>query len=220
MQIDADRTAAAVGKMALLDRAILGAPQPNQRIGLVMHIPVVLQSGVVVGDVYRSPCMNVRPRKQSFRTGVSSGPSLSMSPSMRINSINCGAKTGDSFRRPEVDFALLCIENPFAWFVEFLQCVLHPARFACPSGNEVGSSHRSRRSTSWRSAFAHRPMPTAAHSKSRRGAAGQRFPHLRHSASSSIGPRENAARSRLPPASGMKPSDLARGNIPSASKSA
>ena len=43
VQIDTDRTAAAMGKMTIFDHTVLSAAQTNQRIGLVVHIPVVLQ---------------------------------------------------------------------------------------------------------------------------------------------------------------------------------
>ena len=42
VQVDTDRAASAMQEVAILDRAVLGATQANQRIRLIQKIPVVL----------------------------------------------------------------------------------------------------------------------------------------------------------------------------------
>jgi hypothetical protein len=50
MQVHPYCTAAAVDKVALLDGAVLGPAQTDQRVGLVVHVPIVLQAFVVLGQ--------------------------------------------------------------------------------------------------------------------------------------------------------------------------
>ena len=47
MEIEPDRPAPAVGKVALFDGAILGSPKPDECVALVVHVPIVLQPGVI-----------------------------------------------------------------------------------------------------------------------------------------------------------------------------
>ena len=50
MQVHTDRTASAVKKMTLLDNAVLGPTQANERVVFVEHVPVVLRPGIILGQ--------------------------------------------------------------------------------------------------------------------------------------------------------------------------
>ena len=49
VQIDAYRTATAVSETAVLNRAVFGTAQSNQRVRFIVHVPVVLQTSIVFG---------------------------------------------------------------------------------------------------------------------------------------------------------------------------
>jgi len=50
VQVDANRTASALGKSTILNRTILSSPQPKERVSIIVHAPVVLQSGIIFID--------------------------------------------------------------------------------------------------------------------------------------------------------------------------
>ena len=98
MQIDTDRSAAAVDKSALLNRTVLCPPQANQRIGFVMHFPVVLEPGVVGGNRVPLAMREGQPAKAKVPHGLVSRALLVDLAFTRINSVSRGATTGESFR--------------------------------------------------------------------------------------------------------------------------
>ena len=50
MQVHTNRAASAVKKMTLINNAVLGSTQANQRVVFVEHVPVVLRPGIILGE--------------------------------------------------------------------------------------------------------------------------------------------------------------------------
>ena len=128
MQVDADRTAAAMGEAAPFDGAVFSAAQADQRVGLIVHVPVVLQAGVVLGELIPIAVH----KRQALQAQISNRRVLRA----RLVDVPFDAdqlrESGSPNRRiatgPEVELSRRGVQYPLARFVEFLQNVFDPAR--------------------------------------------------------------------------------------------
>lgn len=127
VEIQADRAAAAVGEVALLDRAVLSAPEADQGIRFIKHLPIVLKPGVIDRDLIPLTMHKGEATKAQVADGEILGP-LHIDLSFHADVLRQLRRFHRRLvSRPELEFTLLRIQSPLARFIEFLKHVFDPA---------------------------------------------------------------------------------------------
>ena len=110
------------------DGASFGAAQPEQSVGLVDHLPIVLHAGVVFGPHVAIGVRQGQPSKDEV-SHRNIGGAIGIDFAFDADQL-AQARRHDLFRllrpRPQIELARMGVEHPCAGVVQNIQNVLHP----------------------------------------------------------------------------------------------